>query len=175
MKKKFKIFLILILNFLLINNFILKKKLNNISINFFLVPYPIINENLLKLYFLTFSSILNTNNNNIITILINKTLFDPNNLLISKLELKFGKNKIQFSQNIEVDENNIPYIDDWFHKSFDLSLTNFICLINSDIILPNNWYKIINSISEYFILKNYQFSIISRRCDFNLKDRKSVV
>ena len=161
------------------------------SITFCCIPYPVTNEtimkhksvrdqNIIELYLMTMNSWLSTTVNSKILFLIPKSEFDKDNLVVPYLEEKFGSNKLFFvseEDRVEGDDDDIPFIDDWFVKGFDYvtknKLSELICFINSDIILPNGWYQRCKYLYYYFSLLNHrQTSIISRRCDFDYKFHK---
>lgn len=139
----------------------------DISITFCAVPYPVISHELYNLYLLSMSSWLSTSNNSKILILLPQAEFDPDSTIVPVLEQNFGKNRMFFTDFIDSDQDGVPYIDDWFIKGFDYSSTDYVCWINSDIIIPNGWIQRCQFILEYFWKQKKQACIISRRCDFN--------
>ncbi|EAX88589.1 hypothetical protein TVAG_265290 [Trichomonas vaginalis G3] len=139
----------------------------NLSITFCAVPYPVTTKELYNLYLITMSSWLTTSHLSKLLILLPQEEFDPNNTIVPELERHFGKNRIFFTEPIDVDSDGVPYIDDWFFKGFDYSQTDYVCWINSDIILPKGWYPRCQFVMDYFYQKNLQAAVISRRCDFN--------
>lgn len=158
---------------------------------FCICPYPLNNDiNRRDRYFVSFSSWLLTSPKTKILIMMSPTEFDPNDLLISSLEKIFGRGCIIFtSKTIESDEENIPFIDEWFINGLDYSMeagASLVCWINADIITPKGWFPRIQFLYDHFSNRNHehqsslmfwkrnrehiQFSAISRRCDFNVSD-----
>ena len=163
------------------------------SITFCCIPYPVTkdaikkhrsvrNQNIIELYLMTMNSWLSTTINSKILFLIPKNEFDKDNLIVPYLEDKFGSNRLFFvseEDRIEGDDDDVPFIDDWFVKGFDYvqkeKLSELICFINSDIILPIGWYERCKYIYYYFTkYQKRQTSIISRRCDFDYEFNKSI-
>ena len=158
------------------------------SITFISIPYPVTQDakkkhksvrrqNIVELYLLTMSSWLSTTKNSKILFLIPQKEFDKDNLIVPFLEEKFGPNRLLFipdDDRVEGDEDDVPFIDDWFVKGFDYvtkhNLSDMICFINSDIITPNGWYERSKQIFYFFKhIRQRQMAIISRRCDFDYK------
>ena len=157
----------------------------NPSITFVCVPYPVTNDkkqktkdlkhaNIIELYLMTMSSWLSTSNQSKLFILIPKSEFDHDNIIVPILESRFGENRIFFTpenERIECDENGVPFIGDWFIKGFDYvyknNLSSLICFINSDIITPPGWFERCKFIYNHFKDKEKQMCIVSRRCDFD--------
>lgn len=144
---------------------------------FCICPYPINNDkNRRDRYFVSFSSWLLTSPNTKILIMMSPLEFDPNDLLISSLESIFGHGCFIFtSKTIEGDEDNVPFIDEWFVTGIDYAMeagASLVCWINADIITPKGWFPRIKFLYDHFSnenhLKGIQFSAISRRCDFDV-------
>jgi len=145
-----------------------EKSLIDPSITFCIVPYLKISKELYRTYMLSMASWLDTSNHSQILILWDENSFDTNGSLIQSLKNQYGNDRIRFLSNIEVDEDNIPYINDWFLKGFDNTNTNYICFINSDIILPLGWYTRVKYLYNFFSRQEKQHAIVSRRCDIDL-------
>lgn len=146
---------------------------------FCICPYPINDDrNRRDRYFVSFSSWLLTSPKTKILIMMSPLEFDPNNLLIPSLESIFGHGCILFtSKTIEGDEDNVPFIDEWFVNGIDYAMeagASLVCWINADIITPKGWFPRIKFLYDHFSHKNsnkgIQFSAISRRCDFEVSD-----
>jgi hypothetical protein len=96
--------------------------------------------------------------------------FDPNLTLLPALRKAIGSDRIDFGPPIEIDEDGVPYIDDWFIKGLDYAVTDLVCWINSDIVLPRGWFPRVEYLHSYFHRQDRQMAVISRRCDFEFSD-----
>ena len=147
------------------------------SITFCFVPMPITTSTLIKrphivpTYLAAFSSWLSSNSNSKILSLIPREEFDPKDLVLTYIEQTFGKDRFYFTDaenSIETDNDGLPFIDDWFVKGYDYvkqnNLSDMICYINSDILIPQYWYEKTNFLYTYFKNK-FPFIVFTRRCD----------
>ncbi|OHS94813.1 hypothetical protein TRFO_39002 [Tritrichomonas foetus] len=140
---------------------------NNNSLTIICLPYPVSNEHTRDRYLITMSSWLLTAPTTKVLILMPPYEFDPNNMIMPLLTNLFGNDRIIFGPSIETDEDGVPFIDEWFIKGLDAAETPLICWINADIITPKGWLPRINYLYNYFYRNDQQFSVISRRCDFD--------
>ena len=149
------------------------------SITFCIVPMILSEKDIVKrphivpTYLATFTSWLSTNYNSKILSLIPRNKFDPNDLIVGYIEKVFGKNRLYFIEpenEIETDEDGLPFIDDWFIKGYDYvkqnNLSDMICYINSDIIIPKYWYEQTNFLYSYF-KDSIPYLLLTRRCNIN--------
>jgi hypothetical protein len=143
----------------------------NSSVTFSTCPYPIGDSPKRKIqYFFSMSSWLLTSPYAKILIHMPQHIFDPGSVLVPLLTSLFGENRLIFGPLLQTDEKGIPYIDDWFLQGMDLSDTDLVCLMNTDIILPKGWMPRIDFLRQKFQAQNRQFAAISRRCDFFLDE-----
>jgi hypothetical protein len=145
----------------------------NLSLTIVVLPYPVTSTKLRDQYLVTFSSWLLTTPRAVLQLLLPRSEFDPDLMILPILETIFGANRIKFSPPVDVDEDNRPYIDDWFLKGLDLAQTDLVCWINADIITPRGWFPRIRYLNGYFHERGEQFAVISRRCDFAFEDEQA--
>lgn len=129
-------------------------------------PYPRFDEKEVRRLKLAYGSWLSSSSRTKIIILVDKDMFDPNDILTNYLEDIYGKGRIIYSTSKVGTFNKVPYIRDWFKKGVNMSFGRVVCFINSDIVLSSVW---MNKIDRVFrTMKDDPLVITSQRIDFNL-------
>lgn len=87
---------------------------------------------------------------------------------ISKI---FGNHRVLYSPTILTNEENVPYINDWFSRGVNISTTDFVLFINSDIIIGPHWIERAEQVITLLGFKN--ISIFAPRIEFDLPENFS--
>jgi hypothetical protein len=66
---------------------------------------------------------------------------------------------------LDADDADIAYADDFIQKSFELSNTDFLCIIMVDTILPEDLGRDAASLLRFYRGKGRQFAALGRRCE----------
>jgi hypothetical protein len=66
---------------------------------------------------------------------------------------------------LETDDAGIAYADDFIQKSFELSTTDFLCIIMVDTILSKTLGRDAASLLHFYRPQDRQFAVLGRRCE----------
>lgn len=140
----------------------------NISITFAFAPFCSDKE--LKQFGKTsIPSWLQTSNNSKLLVFENTK---PTKKDIWKL-LKPFRSHLVFGPDLETDEEDLPYVDDWILKSYESSNTDLICFIMPDAILPSDFGEKVSALVEFFS-DTSQFAVVGRRCPVIYRENVSL-
>jgi hypothetical protein len=78
----------------------------------------------------------------------------------------FRPNGVIYAGPIRHDFGDVPYIDEWFRAGIGRSPSNFVCFINSHILLSTNW--LIRAKQVFHLMTDRPIFVIGQRIDFDL-------
>lgn len=133
------------------------------------VPRPLTKPSQYKTMKVAMASWLACSPKSSVLLFIDRESFDPSGKFPRELENEFGKDRIIYAGPIRTDYGGVPFINEWFNEGILQSPSRYVCFINSDILLSNEWLgktKRVFSAME----GEYKPLLIGQRIDFDMKD-----
>jgi hypothetical protein len=133
------------------------------QITFISVPRPTVDRMAYLYSKLAIGSWLSVSPCSNVLLFINRSGFGP---LADEIDDLYGPGRVIYRGSIKHDFADIPYIDEWFQKGIQYSPTNFVCFINSDILVSGNWLTRAKQV--FRIMAHRPILVIDQRMDFTL-------
>jgi hypothetical protein len=133
------------------------------ELTFISVPRANVNREIYNRNKLAISSWLSVSLCSHVLLFINRSEFGA---LADDLDNVYGLGRIIYAGHIRTNFAHVPYIDEWFRQGIQHSPSNFVCFINSDILLSGNWFTKAKEI--FHLMADHPTMIIGQRINFNL-------
>jgi hypothetical protein len=137
------------------------------DITFITVPRPRVDYSHREKYKLAISSWLSASKNSKVILYVPEEEFDTTGRLQKEFVDMFGENRVFYKGYLKSDQDNVPYVDDWFKRGVDDAETKYVCFINTDILLSSNWMKRLKQVYSVFDERK-KLVLINQRIDFDL-------
>lgn len=140
------------------------------EITFVSVPHLITTKERLMGMKMAISSWLSVSPKSSVLLFTNPFEFDPTRSFRTFINNLFGRNRIFYATPIKTNENNVPYVNEWFIRGIKQTKSRYVCFLNSDLVVPSNWFNITKKVFNLSIFSEKSPVFITKRINFHLNE-----